>query len=60
MARLPRCSSCVHRTDLFGFKCDFYTDGIPKNILIEIENCKYYEFEPDDDSHDDLPVAKGR
>lgn len=59
MARLPRCTSCIH-CDMWKATCSIYPKGIPKDIATELVECDKYELEIDTDVDESLPLAKGR
>ena len=62
MAKLPRCSSCIYRKNTFGTICEYYSEGIPKDILVENQFCWHYQMETkniDHNIYNDLPTAKG-
>ena len=59
MAQMSRCCACKYYNFSKG-KCKKYIDGIPEDIFVELEDCKYFIQEKSSDTDDGFPLAKGR
>lgn len=60
MAMVSKCMMCQKCRFPF-FKCEIYENGIPKDVINEIDDCKHYKPPTHSDTpEDDLPIAKGR
>lgn len=59
MARLPKCYGCVKYIFAKGI-CKKYEKEIPKDILLEKKECEEYVLKKNNNTLDDLPLAKGR
>lgn len=59
MANMSKCSSCK-RSNPLKLNCEVYKSGIPKDVLIELVDCEYYNEKKIDKYSPDLPMAKGR